>query len=354
MINLKKKMLLLGALVASMALAACGGNGGQGGDASSAGGSSGSSKQEAADSIPEEPNEDDLPADETLPKFTATFNYGEGKTPVTYQVTQDRKIPKPEDPAAPAGKKFYGWMQDNSGGKIWNFNRQLLNSIKGDTTFTPYFIDENLTEQTFEAEYCPIIIEANDGKGLHGLTYSGGADGRQLIATDPKNEVSASHKVGAKTANGKKYLQGAYVHYFYVNGSSLIWEIESDVAVDNAILALRFGAEYGDPDPTTGERFYSIDKELFPVKVNNETVDYGTITFRNIPDVGKLLPFQDFVVNTTISLQAGKNTIEMTVDNNVAIRSAISSTAPTIDAIRIFSSSNLTWPSESLINMEKY
>lgn len=352
MINLKKKMILLGALVASMALAACGGSNNGGDDASN--GSSGSSKAEAVDSIPEEPNEDDLPADASLPKFTATFNYGEGKTPVTYQVTQDRKIPKPDDPVAPAGKKFYGWMQENSGGKIWNFNRQLLNSIKADTTFTPYFIDESLKEQTFEAEYCPIIIEANDGKGLHGLTYSGGADGRQLISTDPRNEVSASHKVGAKYANGKKYLQGAYVHYFYVNGSSLIWEIESDVAVDNALIALRFGAEYGDPDETTGERFYSINKDLFPVKVNDETLDYGTITFRNIPDVGKLLPFQDFVVNTPISLKAGKNTIEMIVDNNVAIRSAISSTAPTIDAIRIFSSSNLTWPTESLVNMEKF
>lgn len=342
-------MILLGALVASMALVACGGNGDKGGeDASSSG------KAEPVDSIPEEPNEDDLPADDTLPKFTATFNYGEGKDPVTYQVTQDRKIPKPEDPAAPAGKKFYGWMQDSAGGKIWNFNRQLLNSIKEDTTFTPCFIDENLAEQTFEAEYCPIIIEANDGKGLHGLTYSGGADGRQLIATDPKYEVSASHKVGTKYANGKKFIPGAFVHYFYVYGSTLTWEIESDVAVDNAIIAMRLGAEYGDPDPVTGERFYSLDSGLFPLKVNGTTLDYGTITFRNIPDVGKFLPFQDFVVNTPISLKAGKNTIEMVVDNNVGIRSAISSTAPTIDAIRIFSSSSLTWPTESLANMEKY
>ena len=344
-------MILLGALVASMTLAACGGNGGNGGNASE---SSSSGKAEQVDSIPEEPNEDDLPADDSLPKFTATFNYGEGKDPVTYQVTQNRKIPKPEDPVAPAGKRFYGWMQNNAGGKIWNFNRQLLNSIKEDTTFTPYFIEESLAEQTFEAEYCPIIIEANDGKGLHGLTYSGGADGRQLISTDPKYEYSASHKVGTKYANGKKFLPGAYVHYFYVYGSTLTWEIESPAAVSNAVIAMRLGAEYGTEDSETGERYYSINSTLFPLKVNDETIDYGTITFRNIPDVGKQLPFQDFVVNTPISLKQGTNKIEMVVNNNEAIRSAISATAPTIDAIRIFSSSTLTWPKESLANMEKY
>ena len=342
--KLNKKLFFLGALVASLALVGCNNNGG----ASSV---AGSSKAEKVDSIPEEVDEPDLPDDPTLPMHEVTFNYGEGQTPVKVQVRHQRKVARPEnDPVAPAGKKFYGWMKENDGGRIWNFKKKDLNAVMEDMTLVPLFVDD-IAEQTFEAEYCPDIM-GEDGTGMDGATYSGGAKGKQLVGTDPNYEISASHKVGAKNAKGK-FLPGGYVHFMYAKGDTLTWKLNSDKAASNVTLFMRLSAEYAKPDPETGEKKYSIDSTIFPIKVNGQSLDYGTITFRNVPDVGGFLTFQDFFVSATISLNAGENTIQMLVDNDINLFSTIAATAPCVDAIRVYSSSTLTWPDETLSNMDR-
>ena len=54
--------------------------------------------------------------------------------------------------------------------------------------------------------------------------------------------------------------------------------------------------------------------------------------------------FKDFFVSDTVSLVAGKNTIQMKVDNTVTLNGTIASSAPVVDCIKLYSESTITWP----------
>ena len=356
--NLKRRMFFLGMMIASLSLAACGGNGNNGGQTSGGQKSSASqsSSERGPDSIPEEPYEDGAPFEDednsTWPSFTVTFDYQGNGTNATQNVKYKGKLQKPADPTAPAGKKFYGWMNSADGGRIWNFNRRMLNAVMGDMTLVPFFIDADKEPQVFEAEYTPDIL-GEDGTGMDGATYSGGQKGKGLIGRDWDYELSASHKVGAEDIKGN-YLPGAFVHFLYVQGDTLTWKLNSSAAASNVVLFMRLGAEYGTYKEDHGKgNKYSFTDEMFTVKVNDAAVKYGTIELRNVPDVGDFLPFSDYMISATVDLVAGENTIQMKVDNNVTIFSTAAATAPMVDAIKLVSSSTLTWPDECLENMDK-
>ena len=352
---MKKKALLMGVMVAAMTLTGCGNN--TPASTTSRPASTSTSKTLPPDVLPEEPFEEGTPFGEELldswPTYTVTFDYQGNGTNATQNVKYKGKLTKPADPTAPAGKKFYGWMNANDGGRIWNFNRKMLNAVMGDMTLVPCFIDADKKLQTFEAEYTPDIM-GEDGTGMWGATYSGGNRGKGLIGKDWDYELSASHKLGALNADGDEYLPGAFVHFLYVQGNTLTWKLNASAADTNVTLFARLGAEYG----STGEEYglgrrYSFTDEMFTIKVNDEAVRYGTITIRNAPSTdGAFLPFSDYMVSTTVNLKAGENVIQMKVDNNITIYSSAGATAPTVDAIRLVTSSDLTWPEEDLSNME--
>ena len=351
--TLNRKMFFFGMMVASLSLVACGGNN----QKSSSQRSSRSSSSLAPDSIPEEPFEEGSPFGEEpgadWPSYTVTFDYQGNGTNTTQNVQYKGKLTKPEDPTAPAGKKFYGWMNAADGGRIWNFNRKMLNAVMGDMTLVPCFIDANKALQTFEAEYCPDIM-GEDGTGMWGATYSGGNRGKGLIGRDWDYNLSASHKVGTLNADGDEYLPGAFVHFLYVQGNTLTWKLTADAADTNVTLFARFGAEYGSKNEEHGlGRQYSFTDEMFTIKVNDDRVEYGTITIRNAPSTdGAFLPFSDYMVSASVNLNAGENIIQMKVDNNITIYSSAGATAPTVDAIRLVTSSQLTWPDEDVTNLE--
>ena len=157
---------------------------------------------------------------------------------------------------------------------------------------------------------------------------------------------------GAENKDGE-YLPGGFVHFLYVQGDTLTWELQSSAAAQNVTLFARFAAEYAgtQEDYGKGSKYYFTD-DMFTVKVNNEKMSYGTITMRNVPAVGKFLPFSDYMISASVNLVAGKNTIQMKVDNEVTIFSTCHATAPMVDCIRLVSSSTLTWPDERLSNMD--
>ena len=350
--TMKKRLFFLGMMVASLALVACGGNNNP---SNSKSGAPKSSSEKQPDSIPAEPFEEG-PAfededDSAWPSYTVTFDYQGNGTNATQNVKYKGKLTKPADPTAPAGKKFYGWMNAADGGRIWNFNRKLLNAVMGDMTLVPCFVDADKEAQVFEAEYVPDIM-GEDGTGMDGATYSGGAKGGGLLYRDWDYELSASHKVGAVGSDGD-YLPGAFVHFLYVEGDTLTWELESSAAASNVMLFMRLGAEYATYNEDYGKgRKYSFNDEMFTVKVNDEAIKYGEITMRNVPEVGKFLPLCDYMISANVNLKEGKNVIQMKVDNNIIIFSTAAGTAPTVDCIKLYSSSTLTWPEECLDNMD--
>jgi len=314
---MKKKVLLLGAMVACMTLAGCTGNGGK-------------SKASAKKSSVEESSEP-----EVIPDLNVKIDTGSGD-PTVKTVKLGTALEKPADPTAPAGKKFYGWMNVKNGGEIWDFESRNNNVVMEDVELKPLFVPATDTTNAFEAELCPAITESNgsNGKGMHGETYSGGQDGTGLIGRiayeDGKNKYNASgayvreagvarYATDADFANPDVSVVGAFVHYNYVLGNTLTWEIESSAAAENVTLFMRLSGEYGLTEkhqvfPGEGEDkvYERFTDEDFKVKVNGTAIKYGTIAIHNIIPK-EILPFRDFMVSASVSLKAGKNTIDLIV-----------------------------------------
>ena len=269
---------------------------------------------------------------------------------------------KPADPAAPSGKKFYGWMNTKNGGQIWDFESTDINLVLQDLELKPCFVDATLPVQAFEAELCPAITEDHGGQGMEGATYSGGAQGQQLInrALDGAYKASGAFFQDddgsvrfATDTDDQSMVFGGYVHFMYAQGDTLTWELESDAAAENVTMFARLGAEYAKPDPLTGEKKYTFTDEEFLIKVNGTAIKYGSITMHNVPAVGDFLTFQDFFMAANLSLVAGKNTIEMVVNNDINLFSTIAAVAPCVDCIKLVSTSTITWPKAKLANFER-
>ena len=298
-----------------------------------------------------------------LDKYEVTFKGADGNVISSSYVNSGTVLDKaPDTPAAPAGQKFYGWMNVKNGGQIWDFEASDLNLVLEDLEFQPLFVSSTIDPQVFEAEICPAITEDRGGQGMEGATYSGGAKGKQLVnrAFDGQYKASGAffqEEDGtvrfAKDGDDKGMVFGGFVHFMYAKGDTLTWELESTAADSNASLLVRLGAEYAKPDPLTGEAKYTFTDEEFQIKVNGEAIKYGKITMHNVPEVGKFLNFQDFFMKAGLAIKEGKNTIEMVVNNDINLFSTIAAAAPCVDCIKVISSSTLTWPNAKLSNFER-
>ena len=287
-----------------------------------------------------------------LEKYAVQYQNADGTNngAVSY-VDSGSPLTAPADPAAPAGQVFYGWMNVANGGQIWDYQNESLNKVMADTTLKPLFVSNDAVQQ-FEAELVPDFKDSKWGpKGMPGTTYSGGQNGTGLIGKEEldaqgKNKLGSS---GRYTIGEKEY--SAFVQFMYVEGDTLTWEIDSSAAVSNVSLFMRFSAEYGTPDPMTDEIKNTFTDEEFLITVNGTALKYGTITLHNI--VQTLIPFQDYLASAAVSLNAGKNTIQMKVNNSIDVTSAIHAAAPCIDAIKLFTNSTLTFTNETLSNVQK-
>ena len=360
----KNKLFFLGMMVATLALAGC--NGGGKSSAAPAASSGAAQSSEEVDDRPE---------------YNVKIVGADGAEISNAKVKAGDKVTKPADPAAPNGKKFYGWMNVKNGGQIWNFEDDTLGIIMEDIELKPLFVPANQNAQVFEAELCPDISEkiGKDGTpGMDGVTYSGGQKGLGLIGRDYYNAEGTANEFGATglyvrdDSGVARYATstdlanpdlaesvfGGFVHYNYEKNNTLTWELESDVAAENVTIFMRVSGEYGLDEKYQafegqGEsRVYeTYSQTSFPVKVNGTAIEYGTQTIHNIiPKT--FITFQDFFLSATVSLKAGKNTIQMLVDNTNTLNGTIASTAPVVDSIKVFSDSQITWPSAKLAQMD--
>lgn len=306
--------------------------------------------------------------------YNVTFKDAEGNVISSETKRSIEKITKPADPTAPAGKVFYGWKNVKNGGQIWNFDDDTLAKPHDDIELVPFFVPANANKKILEAEFAPDII-ANGG--MDGSTYSGANKGKGLVISDENYEYgstcdvdsfsyyvdsatrqeiitdTAPEGVSLRTMDPKGNSTGYFVHFNYIRGNTLTFKVNSSVAVDDAVIFARWSAEYGKIDSKTSDRYMRITDEMYTVSVNGTDLKYGTVTFHDIPAVGGFLPFQDFVVGTNVHLNAGENTIVMTVNNSEDLFSAVKCHAPCSDSIKIYSSSTITWPEASLVNIIK-
>lgn len=419
----KQKTLGFALLVsATMLLAACGGGN------TDAGKSTGKSTAGHSTAVTSEEEVE-------LPKYNVVIKGADGAEISKEEIELRKAITKPADPTAPAGQTFLGWKNIKNGGQMWDFEEDhKLNKVMGDVELVPVFVPTaTATAQVFEAELCPEITEANDGTGMDGATYSGGAKGKQFVGRTYDGEAGATtissydyiaaydneeekeddvvdgyyclyeqDKIpnrSERDANGKTVydtvnvvdengsqvidsttnqpktkkvarrtnqpqiteqkhaevdFSGAVVHFNYNKGNVLSFELNSDVAATGVSLFGRFSAEYGKPFAGDGfeDTIDSFSDEDFLVKVNGTEMKYGDIAIHNIVGTSgaEYIYCQDYYMGN-IDLVAGKNTIELVVNNNKTLNGTIAASAPVIDSVKLYSSSTLTWPTAKVTNL---
>lgn len=310
---------------------------------------------------------------ETYVRHTVTFKNANGDVHKTEQFREDLGPKKPTDLAAPAGQRVLGWKIPGEGNPMWDFKDKKIRGSATDLTLEPVFV-KDADAQYLEAELCPAIT---DGDGMDGATYSGGAKGAQLIRTDEnyelgstcevekfsyyldkttkKNVVTNAAPAGVelKELDPKADKCGYFVHFMYEKGDTLTFNVVADKADNNVAIVARFSAEYGIIPEGSTDRQCSFSQTSFPISVNGVDCEYGTIEMHNIPIVGDFLQFRDYLISTTVSLNAGNNIITMKVDNNDTLNGTIAATAPCIDSLKVYTSSKLTWSDAKLSNLIK-
>ena len=295
-----------------------------------------------------------------LPKYTVAYKDAAGAAigEVSY-VDRGSAIAKPADPTAPSGKTFYGWANVKNGGQIWNYEDDYLNQVMEDVEFAPIFVDSSYKAHVFEAEQCRDItefapdlddqgVQKTDDDGnlkwieMTGATYSGGAKGGQLIQPDFIVDGKSEYGSSGAYVSGEGKDVAAFVHFMYAEGDTLTWKVVSDAAAENVTIFMRLSGEYGLINEEN-ELTYSFTDKMFTVTVNDVALEYGKVSLHNLIDK-EFVPFQDYFVSGTVSLREGENIIQMKVDNRDSLNGTIYATSPCVDCIKVYSSSNLTWP----------
>ena len=173
-------------------------------------------------------------------------------------------------------------------------------------------------EYVFEAEY----VDCSNIGNVDG--WSGGGSNTDVIAPDMGDHDTSN---------------GFYVTYLYTNNATLEFKINSDKAVNDAKIVWRLSTEGAD---------YTISTSNYKVTLNGTELQYAPVQFKNVPGVGDMLPFKDYVLATNVSLVEGENIIRLITSNTTSLGGTTTATAPIIDCIKITTSATLTWnPVES-------
>ena len=251
-------------------------------------------------------------------KLTYNLNY-EGAPEATSVEIEEGEIVKPIADPTREGRAFMGWCVDAAGSDFYVFGHEL----EEDTVIYAKWADAGLKKFVAEAEYCPCITEADDGKGMVGSTYSGGTQGKGLIQKETAD-------MWADASNGH------WVHFLYQPGADLIFEIKAEAAC-TANIYMRLSGEYLTPE-------FTVSSPNYKIKLNGNELTYSPVTFTNVPEQGTWLPFKDYVLSLNVSLQAGINKFDFITDNNIEMKGTAYGLAPMIDCLKFYSEGDLAWP----------
>ena len=210
-----------------------------------------------------------------------------------------------------------------------------------------------LKENRFEAEYTRI----DDTKT--GVGSSDNFSGLKLIFVDNG------------TANASN---GFWVSGLYYNTAFLEFPVYAASDVTNALLQLRLSAEWADmyiaPENMSfnGQEYYKFEISAAPAQLDEATgevlkdakgyalykeEEVQTFPYSPIAITGAITfaesmvdkrPFTDYMLTDSFSLKEGWNVIRLTVANNhAAYDGTMEATAPMIDALSIFTDTELSW-----------
>lgn len=260
-------------------------------------------------------------------KITIDENF-EGGQKSEQSVPLYGKVAKPAADPVRAGYTFMGWYTETNGAHFYDFDAEVLSDI--DIKAFWHDDSKNQKEFIFEAELAPNITE---GAGMSGNTYSGSTQGKGLIATPDTPSVK-----------DYKSNNDYWVHFLYATGNTVIMDIEADKADNDAMIFVRLSMEYRDN--------VVINPTKYPIKLNDVSLDYGEFTFINVPEQGAgALPFTDYILALSATLKQGTNRFEFVTANSEHHLGTAMATAPMIDCLKIYSTSELSFPTANYDNL---
>lgn len=188
-------------------------------------------------------------------------------------------------------------------------------------------------EYVFEAEGCDLT-------GLSGHGYSNEAKEEQMILGENTKAIRNNKSVLDSISNEH------FVGYFNTADTTLEFVITADVASENNVMKIRLGSEYGT---------LRLDPSVFEIKVNGTALKYDRISVTGnaignvTTDTGYKAVFKDYEISQKFALDAGENTVTVTIlDNNLGESFGVETlrcVGPGVDCIKIKSDSKLTWNS---------
>jgi uncharacterized repeat protein (TIGR02543 family) len=233
--------------------------------------------------------------------FRVTFDWNTNDLGV-YDTVTVKKLGFASAPALSLdGKYLEGWYRDAACTERFDFTTRIRENI---TLYANW-----LNIYTFEAEY-------TDLTGLEGMGYSGNASGTKMI--EDGRDRGASND--------------AYVGWLYSEGLTLTFPVVSSAETSNIRLALSLSAEFYD---------ITLTDTTFTVAVNGERVSYNPIVFEGVTKAD--LPFKTYVLEGSVTLNAGENIITVSVTNSEKKTGTIYATAPMIDALYVYADADVTW-----------
>ena len=335
--------------------------------------------------------------------FTVNYDLGyEGAEGETLSVKKDSKVERPEDPTR-ENYNFENWYSDSSLTTAFDFNAP----ITADTTIYAKWLENAVYyDVSFELNYAgavkatvqkvkesDVAIQPTTNPERRGYAFEGWfADADCTTAYDFSAPVAANTTVYAKwtktvsgrnwyvfeaedtnlngktgpglsgTAGGPGMIQlseelGAsnnrFVGYQYETGCSLEFQFNSDVAISDATIVISLSAELRD---------FDIDPQSYKMSLNGVDIDYGTISFTNVPkgsgdstDKIMAIPFKEYVILEGATLKEGLNVFSVTTTNDEGMSgTTMLSKAPMVDCIKIETEAVLDWAAQLGLPKKNY
>lgn len=233
--------------------------------------------------------------------------YGVKLASYAYPVEKGTTASKPVVDPVRTGYTFDRWV--NADGSDADFTQPLM----ADTTFRAVWKKESADAQTwiFEAEDTDLTAKI-------GPSYSGSAQEESMIIYNDAIGASNNRMVG----------------YLYERGITLEFPVAADTAVTDAQIIVRISGEY-----TT----MSYDGNDFQVLVNGKAYNYARVTL-TIEKQTQVLPCEDLIVISGVSLNQGANLIQLKTNNTNAVAgTTFKANAPMVDCVKVVTDAVVIW-----------
>lgn len=235
--------------------------------------------------------------------YTVTWHYNNGEDDADTPIEADTRVFEPDTPDRD-GYVFSGWYTDEALSEEYVFGSKIDADIELYANWEVVF--------TFEAEDVSFA-------GKSSPVFSGATSGTAMIVPDLYD----------RGASNGYYVMGLYSKTDATYDTTLEFNIVASEDMENAKIYLRLSAAYAD---------MTINGSSYQVVVNGTEYNYSDISFA-IPEgedaYSAYVDFEDYLISSTVKLQAGDNVIQLVVNNADSLGGTTRATAPCVDALRI-------------------